>query len=129
MSLHAGLGAAGLLRGYRATTHWAFLPLLARLGATPVEERVVVDRDRITAGGVTSGIDFGLRVVAEIAGADLARRIELYLEYDPAPPFGCGHPRRAPAEIVAAVRAELAQRYARREEQIARIAERANRAQ
>lgn len=119
------LGAAGLLAGYRAATHWAFLPLLGLFGATPTEERVVVDRNRITAGGVTAGIDFGLRVVAEVAGADVARRIELYLEYDPAPPFGCGHPRRAPAELVASIRDELAARYAVRQEQITRLTMRA----
>jgi cyclohexyl-isocyanide hydratase len=118
------LGAAGLLRGYSAATHWAFMPLLALFGATPVAERVVVDRNRITAGGVTSGIDFGLRVLAEIAGADLARTVELMIEYDPAPPFGCGHPRRAPPEIVAAVTRQFAERYALREEQIARITRR-----
>ncbi len=115
------LGAAGLLRGYAAATHWAFMPLLGMFGATPTDERVVVDRNRITAGGVTAGIDFGLRVVAEVAGAELAQQIELALEYDPAPPSGCGHPRRAPAELVAAVRADFATRYAVRQEQIARI--------
>ncbi len=119
------LGAAGLLRGYNAATHWAFQPLLAIFGARAVDERVVVDRNRITAGGVTAGIDFGLRVVAEIAGADAARTIELALEYDPAPPFGCGHPRRAPAELVAAVRAQFAERYAVREDQLRRLVARA----
>jgi len=119
------LGAAGLLRGYAAATHWAFMPLLGLLGARPVDERVVVDRNRITAGGVTAGIDFGLRVVAEVAGAEVARSLELYLEYDPAPPFGCGHPRRAPAELVAAARQQFAERYAVRREQLERIAARA----
>jgi cyclohexyl-isocyanide hydratase len=102
------LGAAGLLQGYRATTHWAYLEHLAAFGATAVGERVVVDRNRITAGGVTSGIDFGLRVAAEVAGADAAQAIELGIEYDPAPPFGCGHPDRAPSATVDAVRARLA---------------------
>jgi cyclohexyl-isocyanide hydratase len=115
------LGAAGLLRGYAAATHWAFMPLLARFGARPVEERVVVDRNRITAGGVTAGIDFGFRVFAEVAGEDAAKRVELFLEYDPAPPFGCGHPRRAPAEVVDAVRQQLAERYATRLAQIDRL--------
>jgi cyclohexyl-isocyanide hydratase len=115
------LGAAGLLRGYTATTHWAFLPLLPLFGATVAEDRVVVDRNRITAGGVTAGIDFGLRVLAEIAGPDLARGVELGLEYDPAPPFGCGHPRRAPAELVETLKRQLAERYAAREAQIARL--------
>lgn len=119
------LGAAGLLRGYAAATHWAFQPLLAVFGARPVDERVVVDRNRITAGGITAGIDFGLRVAAEIAGPDVARAIELSLEYDPAPPFGCGHPRRAPGELVAQVRAQFAERYAAREVQLRRLAARA----
>lgn len=122
------LGAAGLLRGYRAATHWAFMPLLGMFGAEAVSERVVVDRNRITAGGVTAGIDFGLRVVAEVAGEDQAKAIELYLEYDPAPPFGCGHPRRAPPELVASVRASFAERYAVREEQVRKLVARAARA-
>lgn len=115
------LGAAGLLQGYRATTHWGFMPLLELFGALPVDERVVVDRNRITAGGVTAGIDFALRVVAEVAGVELAQSIELAIEYDPAPPFGCGHPRRAPAQIVDQVRQSFAERYGVRERQIARI--------
>jgi cyclohexyl-isocyanide hydratase len=115
------LGAAGLLRGYRATTHWGFMPLLSMFGAEPVAERVVIDRNRITAGGVTSGIDFGLRVACEVAGPELAQRIELMLEYDPAPPFGCGHPRSAPPELVARVRESFAQRYRLRQEQIQRM--------
>lgn len=119
------LAAAGLLRGYNAATHWAFMPLLGMFGATPVDERVVVDRNRITAGGVTAGIDFGLRVVAEVAGEEAAKSIELFLEYDPAPPFGCGHPRKAPAELVERVRAGLAGRYKEREEQVRAMVERA----
>ena len=67
------LGAAGLLQGYRAATHWAYMDLLPGVGATPVHERVVVDRNRITAGGVTAGIDFGLRLVAELAGVETAQ--------------------------------------------------------
>jgi cyclohexyl-isocyanide hydratase len=121
------LGAAGLLRGYKAATHWAFMPLLAMFGATPTDERVVIDRNRITAGGVTAGIDFGLRLVSEVAGEDVARTLELYLEYDPAPPFGCGHPRRAPAELVERGRASFAERYAIREDQLRRIVARAGR--
>ncbi len=81
------LGAAGLLRGYKATCHWLSLPQLAFLGAEPVAERVVVDRNRVTGAGVTSGIDFGLQLAAELAGEDEARRIALAIEYDPAPPF------------------------------------------
>jgi cyclohexyl-isocyanide hydratase len=108
------LGAAGLLRGYRAATHWAYMDLLPSVGATPVHQRVVVDRNRITAGGVTAGIDFGLRVVAELAGTDRAQRMQLMLEYDPEPPFRAGHPRVAPAELVAAVKHDLSESVAKR---------------
>ena len=91
------LGAAGLLDGYRATTHWAFTDLLAGFGATYEPGRVVRDRNRITAGGVTAGIDFGLTIVAELAGEAVARALQLGLEYDPAPPFACGTPTADPA--------------------------------
>ena len=90
------LGVAGLLKGRRATTHWAFTELLPLVGATHEKGRVVKDGNVITAGGVTSGIDFGLRVVAEIAGEDRRSAIQLGIEYDPAPPFDSGHPDRAP---------------------------------
>lgn len=102
------LGAAGLLAGYAATTHWAYGEFLEGFGATQRRERVVVDRNRITAGGVTAGIDFGLRVAAEIGGEALAKAIQLGLEYDPAPPFRSGHPDVADADTVALVRARLA---------------------
>jgi cyclohexyl-isocyanide hydratase len=95
------LGAAGLLRGYRATTHWASMDLLPYFGATPVHERVVIDRNRVTGGGVTAGIDFGLRLAAEIAGRAVAEGIQLNLEYAPAPPFTAGSPDTAPADVVA----------------------------
>ncbi|MCU0757675.1 MAG: DJ-1/PfpI family protein [Steroidobacteraceae bacterium] len=98
------LGAAGLLEGYRATTHWAYRQWLPRLGAIPVPERVVVDRDRITGGGVTSGIDFALRVIAEIRGERLARLAQLGLEYDPRPPYDSGTPEAAAPELVASMR-------------------------
>lgn len=101
------LGAAGLLRGRRAATHWAFRDLLPRFGAEPVAERVVVDGKLITGGGVTAGIDFALRVAAEVAGERTARAIQLGLEYDPQPPFDSGSPERAPAELVEAVRSRL----------------------
>jgi len=100
------LGVAGLLRGRRATTHWAFTGLLPLVGATHEKARVVKDGNLITAGGVTSGIDFGLRVVADIAGETVAQGIQLSLEYDPQPPF-VGHPDRA----AASVKASLAPRY------------------
>lgn len=84
------LSAAGLLRGYKATSHWAVRDLLPQLGAELVVNRVVQDRNRITAGGITSGIDFGLRVAGQLRGEDYARFLTLALEYDPQPPFGKG---------------------------------------
>ena len=95
------LAAAGLLRGYRAACHWMSRDQLALLGAIPVAERVVRDRDRITGGGVTAGIDFGLTVVAELYGPETAKRIQLGIEYDPAPPFAAGSPNQAGPELVA----------------------------
>jgi cyclohexyl-isocyanide hydratase len=89
------LGAAGLLRGYKATSHWSVRDLLPQLGAELVVNRVVQDRNRITAGGITAGIDFGLRVAAELRGEDYARFLTLALEYDPQPPFGPGTPEKA----------------------------------
>jgi cyclohexyl-isocyanide hydratase len=93
----------GLLRGRRATTHWGYTELLPLVGATHEKARIVKDGNLITAGGVTSGIDFGLHVVAEIAGEDAAHTIQLAIEYDPAPPFDSGHPDRAPAHVKSAV--------------------------
>lgn len=115
------LGAAGLLRGYRATTHWLSLDLLAAFGAIVVRDRVVIDRDRATGGGVTAGIDFGLRLAAELRGEKIARQIQLLMEYDPAPPYDAGSPRTAARGLVDAVSA------ARRtlNEERARIVERA----
>lgn len=101
------LGAAGLLRGYKATSHWAVRDLLPLFGAEAVAERVVQDRNRITAGGITSGIDFGLRVGARLFGEDNARTVELILEYDPQPPFGTGTPEKAPASILKSAREGL----------------------
>jgi cyclohexyl-isocyanide hydratase len=89
------LGAAGLLQGYRATTHWAYHDLLPLVGAEPVEARVVADRNRITGGGVTSGIDFGLTLLARLAGEDYAQGWQLGTEYDPHPPFDAGTPDKA----------------------------------
>jgi cyclohexyl-isocyanide hydratase len=93
------LGAAGLLRGYKATSHWAVRDILPLLGAELVTSRVVQDRNRITSGGVTAGIDFGLRVAAQLRGKDYARELELGLEYDPQPPFGVGAPDKAPPSL------------------------------
>jgi cyclohexyl-isocyanide hydratase len=97
------LGVAGLLKGRKATTHWAYAELLPLVGATHVKARFVKDGNVITAGGVTSGIDFGLRVVAEIAGDAVAQAIQLSIEYDPEPPFDSGHPDRASDAVKAAV--------------------------
>ena len=94
------LGAAGLLKGKRATSHWAYADLLEKFGATHEAARVVKDGNVITSGGVTSGIDFALTVVADIAGQQLAEAIQLSLEYDPHPPFDSGHPDRADAKLV-----------------------------
>jgi cyclohexyl-isocyanide hydratase len=112
------LGAAGLLRDHDATTHWAFRELLPLFGARPAPGRVVVDRNRITAGGVTAGIDFGLRLVAEIAGDRRAKEAQLELEYDPSPPFRGGHPDVAEPEVLAAVRARFEARFQTRAAQI-----------
>jgi cyclohexyl-isocyanide hydratase len=90
------LGAAGLLKGYRATSYWSTVDVLKDLGAIPVRERVVIDRNRITGGGVTAGIDFGLTIAALVTSKDYAQAIQLYLEYDPAPPFNAGSPDKAP---------------------------------
>jgi cyclohexyl-isocyanide hydratase len=98
------LGVAGLLKGRRATTHWAYTGLLPMVGATYEKAR---DGNVFTGGGVTAGIDFALAVAAEVAGAETAQQIQLSIEYDPAPPFAAGHPDRAPASI----REGLAGRY------------------
>jgi cyclohexyl-isocyanide hydratase len=97
------LGAAGLLRGKRAATHWAWRDLLVPFGATPVAERVVRDGNVITGGGVTAGIDFALAVVAELRDAETAQAIQLQIEYAPAPPFDAGSPETAPPAILARV--------------------------
>jgi cyclohexyl-isocyanide hydratase len=94
------LAAAGLLDGYKATTHWLSLDLLKLFHVDVVEERVVIDRNRITGGGVTAGIDFGLYVASKLFNEDVAKEIQLMMEYNPAPPFNAGSPRTANEEIV-----------------------------
>ena len=115
------LGAAGLLRGRRATTHWSAHHLLAAFGAVPVKARVVQDGNLLTGGGVTAGIDLALRLVAELAGQAAAEAIQLHLEYAPDPPFAAGSPDTAPADVVAAARARGADIQAEREATIRSI--------
>jgi cyclohexyl-isocyanide hydratase len=103
------LGAAGLLRGYRAATHWSAREALPRFGAVPSDERVCIDRNRLTGGGITAGIDFGIAVAGLWAGEGAGRSIELIMEYAPQPPYGTGRPELADAATLAAVRVALQQ--------------------
>lgn len=105
------LAAAGLLSGYRATTHWTSLDRLAQFGVTADPARVVIDRDRMTGGGVTAGLDFALTLAAELRGDLVAKSIQLGMEYAPAPPFDSGHPSTADAETLAAVKSQYAGGY------------------
>jgi len=107
-------GAAGLLKGRRATTHWASFHLLPYFGAIPVQQRVVVDGNLVFAAGVTAGIDGALRVAADLRGEDAAKSIQLYMEYAPEPPFDSGTPASAPASIYSAARAAVADVTAQR---------------
>lgn len=118
------LGAAGLLRGYRAASHWAWREHLALFGAEPVAERIVFDRNRATGGGVTAGIDFALALTAAIRGEAHARAVQLGLEYDPAPPFDSGSPEKAGERLVAAVRERSDRMAPDREARIRAVAER-----
>lgn len=97
------LGAAGLLAGYRATSHWATRGILPSFGASLAGERVVVDRNRITGGGVTAGIDFGLTLVGRLRDRQYAEGVQLMAEYDPKPPYSAGTPESAPAEVTAMI--------------------------
>lgn len=116
------LGAAGLLKGYRAATHWDSMNILPVFGATAVSERVVTDRNRITGGGVTAGIDFALTVAAEVFGVELAKSIQLSMEYNPAPPFACGHPSIADPAVLDELRRKRAPSQAVRLETAGRAA-------
>jgi len=118
------LGAAGLLRGYRATTHWSAMDYLAPYGATPEKTRVCVDRNRVSGGGVTAGIDFALTLVSILIDRPTAELIQLRLEYNPAPPFDSGSPDTAPPEILALMREKIAPFRARRDEANSRAAAR-----
>jgi cyclohexyl-isocyanide hydratase len=122
------LGAAGLLRGKRATTHWAYHHLLPRVGAIPVKERVVRDGNTITGGGVTAGIDFAFVVMNEIAGPGVSQTVQLGLEYDPKPPFAGGSPARASAEVKGAADQRYAPRLSEFEKILDRVAPRLARA-
>jgi cyclohexyl-isocyanide hydratase len=116
------LGAAGLLKGYRTTSHWASRDQLALLGAEPVDARVVIDRNRITGAGVTSGIDFALAVAAQLAGEDVAKQIQLQMEYDPRPPFDAGSPANAGSDVTKQVMAKIERLQAQRREATLRAA-------
>ena len=109
------LGAAGLLKGRRAATHWMSREMLSAFGATPVGERVAVDGNVITGGGVTAGIDFALTVAAEAFGPELAQSIQLDIEYDPHPPFDAGSPERADPKLVEKTRSAAAKRQFERQ--------------
>jgi cyclohexyl-isocyanide hydratase len=121
------LAAAGLLDGYRATTHWSAMGYLGELGAIPEKTRVCVDRNRMTGGGVTAGIDFGLTLAEKLSDRTTAEMIQLTLEYNPAPPFNSGTPETAPTEVMQRLGALFAKAgggAASREAEVKRAAER-----
>jgi cyclohexyl-isocyanide hydratase len=118
------LGAAGLLRGKRAACHWLSLPLLAAFGAKPSSRRIERDGNLITAGGITSGIDFGLWLAGKLAGPAAAKEIQLMMQYDPQPPFRSGTPRQAGPRLAAAVRRQRAKFQGERALLVARAAAR-----
>lgn len=112
------LGRAGLLTGKRATTHWGYTHLLPLVGATYEHARIVEDGNVVTSGGVTSGLDFALTLIARIRGDAVAQAIQLAIEYDPAPPFAGGHPDRAPAAVTAGLKARVYDAAAARMEKV-----------
>jgi cyclohexyl-isocyanide hydratase len=118
------LGAAGLLKGFCAATHWTAMDFLSAFGATPTRTRVCIDRNRITGGGVTAGIDFALTLVSHLVDRQTAEAIQLRLEYNPAPPFNAGSPDTAPPDVLAFMKAKIAPAQARRSEMIGRAAAR-----
>lgn len=118
------LGAAGLLNGYKSACHWMWRDYLTAFGATPVNARVVKDRNRISGGGVTAGIDFALTVLAEVWGEDVAKQMQLGFEYNPQPPFDCGSPEKAGPERVAIAKEMLKGILTEREITIAQAATR-----
>lgn len=118
------LGAAGLLKGYKATTHWSSLDLLPLFGAVPIKRRVVRDGNRMTAAGVTSGIDMALTLAEELWGGDAARTIALNMEYEPEPPFASGSPETAPPNVLQNLSAKNAARQRERAEAASRAAAR-----
>jgi cyclohexyl-isocyanide hydratase len=116
------LGAAGLLKGFRAATHWTAMDFLSAFGAIPTRTRVCIDRNRITGGGVTAGIDFALTLVSHLVDRQTAEAIQLRLEYNPAPPFNAGSPDTAPPDVLAFMKEKIAPAQARRSEMIGRAA-------
>jgi cyclohexyl-isocyanide hydratase len=123
------LGAAGLLRGYKAATHWASMDNLAHFGAEAVKTRVCVDRNRITGGGVTAGIDFGLVLASKLTDQATAEKIQLYMEYNPEPPFESGSPDSAPQAVVAAFKEMAKDMLTRRKEVTLRAAKHLDRSE
>jgi cyclohexyl-isocyanide hydratase len=116
------LGAAGLIDGYKSACHWLWRHYLPQFGAEPVAARVVRDRNRLSGGGVTSGIDFAFTLASELAGEETAKMIQLVLEYDPQPSFDCGSPEKAGAERVGRARTAQELRFQGVEAQIAQAA-------
>ena len=118
------LGAAGLLKGYDSACHWASIDQLAFFGANPVKQRIVEDRNRVSGGGVTAGIDFALALTARIRGEDFAKFVQLSIEYDPHPPFDAGSPEKVSTDILARYHKMIAAAVPDRDAQVQAIAKR-----